>query len=224
MHTFTLDVTFPAVEPQPGPFRAFIEGIFNHDEELLDYLQVLMGYWITGDTSQSIFTLMNSPGSSGKSVLVNMLRSVLGDFFCDLAADAITGLPKPNGAPDPTIIAMQGRRLAVAEETRDGAKFNEERVKGLTSDGRMSARGVLAKSPISVKTTAKIVVSTNHLPRFSGDYAMIRRTIVIPFPNRYEAAPDMSNPSHRLQDPMLNEMLATEAAKVEALYWLAQGA
>jgi phage/plasmid-associated DNA primase len=191
-------------------------------------MQMLLGYFITGDTSQSIFTVMTSPGGSGKTILVNALRETLGPFFATLHKDVILDGKQANkGAADPNLMALQGKHLAISEETGSLAKLDESVVKYLTGDSVVNARDLFEKQK-TFKLIAKVAICTNFPPKFdSTDWALLRRLIYVLFPNTYvsEENFDPTNPSHRLADVTLNDKLKTIEAKIsEILWWLVQGA
>lgn len=226
LSTQQIGVAYTQQEPESTVWREFIGSIFNGDLEVITYMQMLLGYWISGDTSQSIFTVMTSPGGSGKSILVNALRETLGPIFATLHKDVlIDGKQASRGAADPNVMLLEGKHLAITEETGSLAKLDESVVKYLTGDSVISARDLFEK-PKSFKLIAKIAICTNFPPKFdSTDWAMLRRLIYVPFPNTYvsEEKFDPNNPSHRIADVTLNDKLKTAEAKTEILWWLVQG-
>jgi putative DNA primase/helicase len=209
-------------------FRDFIGSVWNDDREVIDYVQMLLEYSISGDYSQSIFVVATSPGSSGKSVLMNAMRYVFGDYFATLHKDVIIeGKTASRGAADPNLVALMGKRLAMCKKTASMAKLDESVVKYLTGGSEVTARDLFEK-PRTFILMAKIIICTNHPPSFDGsDWSMLRRLIYLIFPNCY-VGPDKydpeNRPDHRLADVTLNDRLKTEDVKTEILWWLVQGA
>jgi P4 family phage/plasmid primase-like protien len=226
LNTKLVDVPYKAA-PSSTTWRDFMSSIFNANQRILEYMQILLGYFITGDTSQSVFTVFTSGGGSGKSVLVNALRETLGPYYAVLNKDVIMDGKSPSrGAADPNMSALEGKRLAITEETASLAKLDESVVKYLTGDSYVTCRNLYEK-PRSFKLISKIVICTNHAPSFDGtDFAMLRRILYILFPNTYVSPDkfDATNPAHRLADVELNTKLKTPAVKAEILHWLVQGA
>lgn len=226
LNTKLVDVAYKP-SPTSTTWRDFMSDVFNKNQRILDYMQLLLGYFITGDTSQSVFTVFTSGGGSGKSVMVNALRETLGPYYAVLNKDVIMDGKSPSrGAADPNMSALERKRLAITEETASLAKLDESVVKYLTGDSYVTCRNLYEK-PRTFKLIAKVAICTNHAPAFDGsDFAMLRRILYILFPNVYLSADrfDASNPAHRLADVDLNAKLKTPAVKAEILHWLVQGA
>lgn len=53
-------------------WSAFLKQIFKEDEELIDYMQRLVGYSLTGDISEQSMYFLVGGGSNGKSTFVNL--------------------------------------------------------------------------------------------------------------------------------------------------------
>jgi phage/plasmid-associated DNA primase len=159
--------------------------------------------------------------------MVNALRETLEPYYAVLNKDVIMDGKSPSrGAADPNMSALEGKRLAITEETASLAKLDESVVKYLTGDSYVTCRNLYEK-PRTFKLIAKVAMCTNHPPAFDGtDFAMLRRILYILFPNIYVSADrfNATNPVHRLADVELNAKLKTPAVKVEILHWLVQGA
>src|SRR5206468_1381373 len=106
-------------------FEQFLEEIFaDRDEydrqELLDFLQKLIGYWITGDTSSHLFSIFaGEEGRNGKGVLMNTLKGVLGPLINAVSNDVLISANskyKQGGSAAPHLLDLQGLRLAWCSE------------------------------------------------------------------------------------------------------------
>lgn len=69
--------------------------------------------------------------------------------------------------PTPEIVALKNKRVVFINETREGARLNEARVKYLTGNDTISGRG-LHQDPINFRPTHKVVMRTNHKPVIRG--------------------------------------------------------
>ena len=58
----------------------FLEQVFNGDVELIDWLQRFTGYLLTGSTREQIFLFCFGHGANGKSVFIEVLKHIIGDY------------------------------------------------------------------------------------------------------------------------------------------------
>src|ERR1051326_9142816 len=59
---------------------SFLETVTDTDAELQRYLQRLVGYCLTGLTSEHALFFLYGTGANGKSVFLNTLRGIWGDY------------------------------------------------------------------------------------------------------------------------------------------------
>ena len=156
---------------------AFLSRIMAGDNELIGFLRRAAGYALTGDASGNCFFLLHGHGRNGKTVLVNALLHVLGDYGMTAANNLLTSANRQH----PTALAdLHGKRLVGISEPNDG-RFDEALVKWLTGGDTIRARRVHCDS-FEFSPTFKFFMSSNHMPevREMGE-AMWRRIRVIPF-------------------------------------------
>jgi hypothetical protein len=92
-----------------GAFGRFLEDIMHvagdGGPEALAHLQRILGYGITGYTSNQIMLMMVGEGSAGKSLLLALIRKLLGPFYRDVSRDMIVNIkgqrPASKGAANP---------------------------------------------------------------------------------------------------------------------------
>jgi putative DNA primase/helicase len=65
-------------------FLNFISQITGGDKELINYLQIVMGYCLTGVTKEHCFFFLHGNGANGKSTFLKIISEMLGS---DLAID-----------------------------------------------------------------------------------------------------------------------------------------
>jgi len=200
----------------------FLDDVFLNDPELIDYMQVALGYSITGDTREQKLFICYGRGANGKSTLFETVQAVLGDY-----ADSIpTRLLLHDGRDDhPTGLArLCGLRLALASETAEGRGLNENLAKLLTGGDTITAR-YLYHEFFSYRPTAKIWLFTNHKPVIRDhSYAMWRRLALIPFRAVFtsDARAVVDGERHKPPIPDMKQRLLDERAGI--LAWLVRGA
>jgi putative DNA primase/helicase len=177
--------------------RALTE-IFEPNPELVEYLQRAIGYAATGLMREHVFHLLIGTGRNGKSLLVEALASVLGEYTLAIAADTLAKAHDLQ-RPRPDIALMHGKRFVFSQEANRGTPLDEALIKKLSGGDTISAR-VLHQNPITFKSTAKLFLSTNHAPEISGtETAIWRRMRLIPFRVSFAGREDVGL-SKRLED------------------------
>lgn len=191
-------------------FMSFIQQIMGGDAELIDYLQRILGYAISGQRHEQMLPILYGTGANGKSTLVNAVQDILGDY----ASTAAPGLLVAKFGQNSSVgeADLMGRRLVVVSETGESEKLNEEQVKRLTSREPIKARR-LYQQLMQFNPTHLILLQTNHKPRVAGtDHGIWRRLKLIPFL--------VTIPEH-LRDTDLGSKLRSECAGL--LAWMIEG-
>lgn len=179
----------------------FLARIFQHDQRLIDYMQQVVGYCLTGLTIEQAFFLLWGSGSNGKSTLLKVLLKLFGDYGLHVSADTFLSRTQ-DGRATPDLARLQGARLAVASESDDGCRLAEGTIKQMTGGDRIAARR-LYQDFIEFEPTHKILFGTNHKPRVrDNSHAMWRRMKLIPF----EVQIADSEQDLQLPDKLLSEL------------------
>jgi P4 family phage/plasmid primase-like protien len=152
--------------------------IFDGDTELIGYVRRLLGYSISGDTSDPVFNIFYGDGANGKSTVVGAVSGLLGEYSRDLPSELF------NKQKDlhPTYLAtLRGARLAVVAEMESDVQLAEATIKKVTSSDMIEARR-MREDPWSFKPSHTSVLCTNHLPTVRGsDRGIWRRLKCVPF-------------------------------------------
>lgn len=192
----------------PSKWLAFLDQATGHDPELIRFLQQVAGYCLTGVTKEHALFFIYGPGGNGKSVFLNILNYILGDYATTAAMETFTASKNDR---HPTDLAMlTGARLVSASETEEGRAWAESRIKQITGGDRISAR-FMRRDFFEFVPQFKLVIVGNHAPVLANvDEAARRRFNIIPFTN-----------SPRHPDPDLEEKLKDEAGRI--LAWAIEG-
>jgi putative DNA primase/helicase len=190
-------------------FDAFLERILP-DPTLRWFLQKVIGYCLTGLTTEQVLFALYGFGANGKSTFAEVLFAMLGEHA---AAASPRLLVVEKHSEHPTAIAnLHGRRLVVTQEIEAGHRFDEALVKQLTGSDRLTAR-YMRQDFWSFTPTHKLIVCCNHKPGIQGtDLAIWRRIHLIPF--------TVSIPAEE-QDKHLLDKLKTELPGI--LAWAVRG-
>lgn len=160
-------------------WRRFLAEATNNDAELEGFLQRLAGYGLTGSTSEQTLTFIFGPGGNGKSVFLNAIREVMGDYAAVAAMDTFTASHFDKHTTD--LADLLGARLVTANETQAGRRWDEQRVKQLSGGEPIKAR-FMRQDNFTYLPSFKLIFSGNHKPEVRDlDPAMRRRMHIVPF-------------------------------------------
>jgi putative DNA primase/helicase len=189
-------------------WRAFIADITEGDEATAAYLQRWAGYMATGSTSEHAFLVIIGPGGNGKTVFVNVLSHILGDYAATAPMETFMATTTDRHPTD--LAGLRGARLVVAQETEAGRALAEAKIKTLTGGDKIAARFMRADY-FTYTPQFKLVMVGNHRPAIRNpDDAMRRRLHLLPITFK------PTNP-----DPGLFDKLKAEAPGI--LQWCIDG-
>ncbi|MGA4215184.1 phage/plasmid primase, P4 family [Ralstonia nicotianae] len=191
-------------------WRQFLAEVTGGDAELQAYLQRMAGYALTGSTQEHALFFLYGTGANGKSVFVNTLATILGDYAANAAMDTFM---ETRADRHPTDMAgLRGARFVAAIETEQGRRWAESKVKNLTGGDKISAR-FMRQDFFEFFPQFKLFVAGNHKPAIRNiDEAMKRRLHLIPF--------TVTVPPER-RDKHLQQKLLAERDGI--LAWAVQG-
>lgn len=190
----------------------FLDQVFNDDQELINWMQRFCGYLLTGSTQEQIFLFCFGHGANGKSVFIELLKHIIGDYSRAIASETLSESKRQAGGATPDLAALIGARLVLCSETEDNTALAESLVKSLVSGDSMAVRQLYA-APVEFKPNFKLVMAGNHKPIVRGnDNGIWRRVRLVPFNRTF-------SPEER--DPNLLDKLKVETPHI--LAWMVQG-
>ncbi|PHC37061.1 DNA primase [Bacillus pseudomycoides] len=189
---------------------AFLDQIFLGDQDLVEYMQRLIGYSLTGDISEQIIMFLVGGGSNGKSTFINIIKDLMGEYGKQAKAD--TFIKKKDTGANNDIARLVGARFVSAIESEEGEKLSESFVKQITGGEPVLAR-FLRQEYFEFVPEFKVFFTTNHKPVIGGlDEGIWRRVKLIPF--------NLNLPAHK-RDKRLPEKLSLEMPGI--LNWAIEG-
>lgn len=201
----------PNFEGECPVWLRFLDEVFQGDEDLVEFMQRLIGYTLTGDRREQKIFFMHGQGANGKSTLWDFVAWLAGTYFLKLPAHV---LMHTQYTGHPTELAqLLGKRLAISSEIEEGNYWAEARIKELSGDQTLSAR-FMRQDFFEFSQTQKHVIVGNYKPRMKGhDTALARRFVLVPFLAKFTGAN---------RDNRMLEKLRAEAGAV--LAWAIRGA
>lgn len=172
-------VTTATPQGDSPTWRAFLADVTGGDAELIAYLQLMVGYCLTGVTSEHALFFLYGTGANGKSVFVNVLTTILGDYAANAPMDTFMEARTDRHPTD--LAGLRGARFVSSIETEQGRRWNESKVKAITGGDKVSAR-FMRQDFFEYVPQFKLVIAGNHKPSIRNvDEAMKRRLHLIPF-------------------------------------------
>ncbi|MBI4395445.1 MAG: bifunctional DNA primase/polymerase [Elusimicrobia bacterium] len=172
-------ITAATPEGEAETWLTFLSDITNGDLELQSYLSRLAGYCLTGVTSEHALFFLYGTGANGKSVFINTLASVLGDYATNAPMDTFMETKTEKHPTD--LASLCGARLVTSIEVEKGRRWAEAKIKSLTGGDKISAR-FMRQDFFEYKPQFKLLIAGNHKPSMRDvDEAMRRRLHLIPF-------------------------------------------
>jgi putative DNA primase/helicase len=171
-----------AVAPSAGPaprWHSFLNEAVGGNKELKDYLQRLVGYALTGLKTEHNLAFLYGSGGNGKGVFINTVTSILDSYAKAASMDTFTASKFDRHPTD--MAGLAGARLVTAQETQEGRRWDEQKVKTLTSNDKVQAR-FMREDFFEFEPNFKLVFAGNHKPEIRNlDDAMRRRFHLVPF-------------------------------------------
>lgn len=222
--TKSLDISYD-IEARTDDFDIFVRQITSdidgEDEDLYNYIRWMIGYSLQGSPIKKTFFILYGPfGYNGKSMLLNIIKEVLGFYAVTMDKSVIINGPqKTAGSHSTEIIQLENSRLGMLTETSEDAIINDSQVKILTGiTDKLSAREIYGKQR-EFSPTFVPIISSNHKMKINlKDKAMYERCILIPFRLSFMETPDSNKKFERQGDPFLAEKFKNN--KEGILKWL----
>jgi putative DNA primase/helicase len=192
-------------------WERFLLEVFDENANTVGYVRRLLGYCLTGTTTEHVLPVLWGSGANGKSTMLTAVMQVLGKEYSIPAPPNL--LMSSRWDRHPTELAkLYGKRLVVAHETGKGRAFDEAKIKQLTGGDQISARR-MGEDFWEFTPTHKFLLATNYRPEVGGDDTGIwRRLKLIPFTKQFLGED---------ADPDLGEKLKSEYQGI--LAWLVRG-
>lgn len=171
-----------AVQTDPSAatprWARFLADTFGEASDIAAFVQRLAGYSASGDTRYHVLPFLNGPGGNGKSVFLDVLRAVLGDYAASTPSSFLMAGQQQH---ETEIARLHGLRLVVASEVNQDARFDEAKMKLLTGGDALTAR-FMRQDHFTFEPTHHLWLMGNHLPAVkAGGDSFWRRLRLIPF-------------------------------------------
>ena len=188
----------------------FLSKFMRGNKEMVDYLYRFGALCLSGDTSNQSLAFFYGVGQNGKGVFLKALLEIMGDYA--IAADASVFMAS-GAEKHPTAIArLNGARAVIVDETEQGMRWNEQRVKRVTGGIKIEAH-FMGQDDFEFMPRFKLAMAGNHKPVLRGiGKSMQRRIHLIPC---LHVVPDAERDDY-LQDKLRAEYPGILAKMIDA--------
>jgi putative DNA primase/helicase len=180
-----LTAVAPADTADCPVFQKFLDDVTMGDKGLKRFLLQYAGYCLTGDVREQCLVFIYGEGSNGKTVFINTVLGVMGDYAKNAAIDAF--MTTNIGKHTTDIAELMGMRCVAANETEKGHTLRMALVKEITGGGTLNARK-MRQDNVAFKVRFKIILYGNHAPNIpSAGVAEKRRVRIVLFGRTFTA-------------------------------------
>jgi putative DNA primase/helicase len=161
-------------------FDAFLIRVMGGDADVIDFLQRLVGYSLTGSTQEHRFAFLYGNGANGKSTFLDIIMRMLGDYAVQVQPETLMSR-RTNGGANNDLARLVGKRFVISNEVSEGAHLEENLIKQLVGGDVVTAR-YLFQEHFEFKPKLKLLFAGNHYPIIKGeDEGIWRRAMLVPF-------------------------------------------
>jgi putative DNA primase/helicase len=186
---------------------------FDGNQELIEFVQKACGLSLCGAHLEEIIIFLYGTGANGKSIFVNTLQTVFGDYAGLLPIEALI-TQRFDDIKKSEIASLVGSRLVVTTEIPVGKHLNEATVKALTGGDAVRVRN-LYQNFFTFQPSFTLWIFGNHKPDIRGaDNGIWRRMALIPFEKTIPQ-------EKRLPQSVILEKLKLEAPGI--ITWIVDG-
>src|SRR5262249_9369918 len=109
---------------------SFLSRITCENPSLIEFMQIILGYSLSGITREHALFFLYGSGGNGKGVFVSTVAGVLADYHAAAAIETFTASQSEHHPTD--LARLRGARLVTANETEEGRPWAESKIKLLT--------------------------------------------------------------------------------------------
>lgn len=157
----------------------FVNHVTGGDADLYGYLQRFAGYSLTGVTSEHALAFFYGTGANGKSVFLDTLRAIMGAYGTVAPMEMFQ--ESKNDRHSTEVADLIGRRLVTSQETNEGRRWDEAKIKEMTAAKDIKAR-FMRQDFFTFNPQFKLMFAGNHKPMLrTVDESIRRRVHIVPF-------------------------------------------
>jgi P4 family phage/plasmid primase-like protien len=201
-------------------FFNFLKTIFDEEDktyataEMVRYIQMIMGYCLSGSVAAHKLWFFLGSGSNGKSVLCDIMTELVGGI------ENISTVSLERFKSSFAAAQIRDKTLNIATENEVRGSLNTQLIKAITSGDPIQVEEKF-KNPLTYRPTAKLIFSINTMPEITDTtYGLGRRLDIVPFKIRFVREPKAANErklDRNIKEKLLKEREGIFAFAIEGL-------
>lgn len=203
-------------EADPSFWLSWLGQALNEEERLIDYLQLALGYTLSGRTREEIMFYLYGPQRAGKGVFIESLISMLGGrpIATEVDIDLFMSNSRSSSSVGFSLAALKASRFVAASESDERQWLNARGIKRWTGGNLITCAHKYGRD-FTYRPQFKIWLTSNYPPQMDAeDSAAWGRLRVIEFPNSYVGK----------EDKMLKSKMREPSVQRGILKWCVEGA
>lgn len=203
---------YVAGDNKPKRFLKFLDEVFDGNKDIIHFMHKWFGYCCTGDCKEQVMVTCVGDGSNGKSLLLQIIGEVLGDYAAISKAELLIEKKYQNNSLT-ELARLKGIRYCQVNELEMGDVLKEGQVKDITSGNNKVVARFLYGNEFEFLPKFKVNLATNYDPKIRGtDNGVWRRYIKVPFNRIFKGSEVDKDLINKLRDE-----------KDQILGWLVEG-
>jgi putative DNA primase/helicase len=200
------------VEHKPGASSQewidYLGSVVGGGQDVIDYLQMALGYSLTGHTREEILFYLFGPPRSGKGTLAEIFMRLMPDPIATMVDFNSFTAKREGDVSNFDLAPLKPSRMIFASESNRSQSLNPAKIKQLT--GGDSVRACFKhKDFFSYRPQFKVWMMSNHSVNGDPeDDALWGRVRVIEFPNSFLGLEDKAKKERLKQPDALEAVLA----------------
>jgi P4 family phage/plasmid primase-like protien len=219
---FTYCVPVDYGESDYAEWLLYLDGVVGGGIEVVDYLQQLAGYSLTGHTREEILVYLHGPSRSGKGTWAETFMKLLPDPIATMVDFNSFTARREGDVSNFDLAPLKSSRMIFASESQRNQSLNPAKIKQLTGGDQIRAC-YKHRDFFSYRPQFKVWMLSNHpVNGDPEDDALWGRVRVIEFPNSFLGNEDKSKKENLKKPEVLQGVLWW--AVQGAIKWYSQGA
>ena len=169
----------------------FLDNIFD-DDEVINYIQRILGYSLTGLVEEEKLFFMYGQGANGKSVFTNIIVGIFGNYAASVGVEILMR-NQNDGESNRYKVRLAGARFISCNEIGVKDSFDDRKIKEITSRESIPARELYGES-FDFVPTHKLWLRGNHKPSvLDPTESLWRRLVLIELSKVFNESDRISN-------------------------------
>lgn len=198
--------------------EALLKSFFLEEEyDSYEFLLLYLASCLDGLPKDNILFILRGDGSNGKSALLELVLSVLGnDYSIKMPMTFLTMKRGSSQGADPCIMGLENSRVCYYSESDPGDVLSSAKLKEITGNETISARQIYEGQKNFKPNTHHLLITNNRLKIDSTDHGTWRRIFYSEMKIKFTLTPDPNNKYERKADTNFSKFYINDDRYKEA--------